>query len=291
MKLKNLVFGSALTLVGLMGACGSMYTVNETEHAVTKRWGKPYRIVLNVREPGVNSISDIQNPEAKAQVAELTAKYAPQGIDVDVGAGLYFKLPIIDGVEYMEARGLEYDAAPRETITFDKRQIVVDTFARWVVWDPLQYRKTVKTPDGMKSRLDDIVFSKVRDATGRTPFVERVRSSNDILDATPELRVDRVENGRDYVMAQIAKASNDGMHEQFGAHIADVRMKRAELPEQNRQSVYARMISERERISKGLTAEGEQLLNERKATVDRQVTEITSAAADNSSAASPARAS
>ena len=278
MKLKTLAIGAGATLLGLMSACGSTFTTQETEHAIVKRFGKPYRIVLNVREPGISSASDIQSPEAQAQITTLTEKYTPQGVDVDVGAGLYFKLPIVDSVEYFEARGLEYDAAPRETITVDKRQIVVDTFARWFVWDPLQYRKKVKTPEGMNAVLDDIVYAKVRDATGRTPFVELVRSSNQILEQHPDLRVDRVKNGRDYVMGQIAKASNEGMHELFGAHIADVRMKRAELPEQNRQSVYARMISERQRISKGLEAEGEQLLNERKASVDRQVTEITSAA-------------
>ena len=75
--------------------------------------------------------------------------------------GLYFKLPMIQNVVYFDKRLLAYDASPREVLTKDKQQLVVDNFSRWRIVDPLQFYRTVHNEAGGQSRLDDVIYSIV----------------------------------------------------------------------------------------------------------------------------------
>src|SRR3990172_5315654 len=76
--------------------------------------------------------------------------------------GLYMKVPFVQTVIYFDKRLLEYDASPKELLTKDKQQLVVDNYVRWRIHDPLLYYRTLRTESGAQSRLDDGVYSNVR---------------------------------------------------------------------------------------------------------------------------------
>ena len=88
--------------------------------------------------------------------------------------GLYWKLPFIQEVLYFDRRLLDYDASPKEILTSDKQQLVVDNYTRWRIVDPLQFYRTVRDEAGAQSRLDDIVYSNLRETLGRHTLREIV---------------------------------------------------------------------------------------------------------------------
>jgi membrane protease subunit HflC len=153
--------------------------------------------------------------------------------------GLYMKLPFVQEVIYFERRMLEYDASPKEILTRDKQQLMVDNYARWRVIDPLQYYRTVRTEPVAQSRLDDIIYSNVRETLGRHTLREIVS----------EKRADLLE--------QVTKRSDQNARA-YGIEVIDVRVKRADLPEKNELNVFNRMRTERERLAKKFRAEGEE---------------------------------
>lgn len=153
--------------------------------------------------------------------------------------GLYFKTPFAQNVVYLDKRLLEYDAAPKELITQDKQQLVVDNFSRWRIVDPLTFYQTMLNEAGAQSRLDDIIYSNLREAIGRTTLQHVVSG-------------DRV---------ALMQGVTDGSNEKaaaFGVEVVDVRIKRTELPEKNEQNIFSRMRTERERQAKKFRAEGEE---------------------------------
>jgi membrane protease subunit HflC len=153
--------------------------------------------------------------------------------------GLYFKMPLVQNVVYFEKRLLEYDASARELITIDKQQLMVDNFSRWRIVDPLKFYQTVLTIGGAQSRLDDIIYSNLREAIGRVTLREVVSG------------------GRAELMSQVTVDSNTRAAA-YGVEIVDVRIKRADLPEKNEQNVFSRMRTERERQAKKFRAEGDE---------------------------------
>jgi membrane protease subunit HflC len=153
--------------------------------------------------------------------------------------GLYVKIPFIQEVLYFDRRILEYDAQPRELLTVDKQQLVVDNYARWRVIDPLQFYRTVRNEAGAQSRLDDILYSNVRETLGRHTLREIVSEKRSTL------------------LDQVTKRSDENARG-YGIEVLDVRIKRADLPEKNEQNVFSRMRTERERLAKKFRAEGEE---------------------------------
>jgi len=153
--------------------------------------------------------------------------------------GLYFKIPFIQSVEYFDKRLLVYDANPKELLTRDKQQLVVDNFARWRIVDPLEFYRTLRTEQAAQSRLDDIIYSNVRENLGRQTLLEIVSTR------------------RNELMREISRASDKRLRE-FGIEVVDVRIKRADLPEKNEQNVFRRMRAERERQAKKFRAEGDE---------------------------------
>lgn len=153
--------------------------------------------------------------------------------------GLHFKIPFIQKVIKFEKRLLEYDANPKELITLDKQQVVVDNYSRWRIVNPLMFFTSVRTEDLAQSRLDDIIFSVLREELGKHPLRELVSGD------------------RESILNAVLKESRVKARE-YGIEIADVRIKRADLPEKNRQNVFGRMRTERQRIAKKYRAEGEE---------------------------------
>ncbi len=151
--------------------------------------------------------------------------------------GLKFKIPFVQEVRYFDKRLLDYDVLAREVITQDKKTILIDNFAKWKIVDPLMVYKAFQTQRGALQRLDDIIYSELRVELGRHELLEIV-SANRLL-----------------IMSEVAKRANTKASK-YGLEVLDVRIKRADLPEQNAKAVFDRMQAERERIAKQYKAEG-----------------------------------
>lgn len=152
-------------------------------------------------------------------------------------AGLHMKIPFIQNVVLFEGRLLIYDAQPTEIITRDKKTLILDNYARWKIADPLLFMQTVRDINGAQARLDDIIYSELRVDLGKFDMSEIVSLK------------------RTEIMETVTQRSNEKSME-YGINIVDVRIKRADLPPENAQNIFARMKAERERIAKQYRAEG-----------------------------------
>jgi membrane protease subunit HflC len=166
--------------------------------------------------------------------------------------GLYWKLPLIQNVLYFDRRLLDYNASPREILTKDKQQLVVDNYSRWRIRDPLQFYRTVRNEEGAQSRLDDIIYSNLRETLGRHTLREIINEKRAVL------------------MEQVTKRSDEKARE-YGIEVVDVVIKRADLPEKNELNVFSRMRTERERQAKKFRAEGDEEARKIRSESDKQV--------------------
>jgi membrane protease subunit HflC len=208
----------------------------------------------------------------------------PAGLGVAQGAGLYMKMPFIDVPERFPDTLIEYDAEPEYIVTRDKKQLQVDNFARWRIEDPLLFRIRVRSVTEALNRLDDIIYSFMREELGRNDLIEIIRTTKEFTDFDTELELaetDAISNemmraalkhGREEIMNAVTERTDAVTREQFGITVIDVRIKRAELLTENLQAVFARMRAERERISKGYLSEGDRQAAIIRGETDRDVT-------------------
>jgi membrane protease subunit HflC len=154
-------------------------------------------------------------------------------------AGLHAKTPFIQQVIYFDKRLLVYDSPPAEIITSDKKNLIIDNYSKWYIEKPLQFYKSVKNEAGAQARLDDIVYAQLRVELGKHTLSEIVSKF------------------RDQIMVTVTKEC-DILGKSYGIRIMDVRIKRADLPEQNEQHVFERMRAERSREAKRYRSEGEE---------------------------------
>ncbi|MDP1948327.1 MAG: protease modulator HflC [Nitrospirota bacterium] len=151
--------------------------------------------------------------------------------------GLYVKVPFIQEVTYFDKRLLDYDSDPQDVITQDKKTLLLDNYAKWRIVDPLKVYQNFQSQRGAYQRLHDIIYSELRVELGRHDLLEIVAT------------------GRHDLMKIVTQRSNEKASA-YGIEIQDVRIKRADLPEQNEKAVFARMQAERERQAKQYRAEG-----------------------------------
>lgn len=175
--------------------------------------------------------------------------------------GLKYKTPFVQSVHRFEKRFLEWDGAPNQLPTRDKRFIYVDTFARWRISDPLLYFQRLRDERGAQTRLDDILDGETRNAIANHDLVELIRSSNrepqsGELVAEDNVEMDPIQFGREKIRQEVlAKAQS--RTEDLGIEILDVQFKRINYVEEVRLKVYERMIAERQRIAERFRSEGE----------------------------------
>ncbi len=210
----RIVIAIILVVLGFL-AYGSLYTVQETEQALVLMLGEPRRVVKD--------------------------------------AGLHFKIPLLENVEIMEKRILEFDPPHEEIIASDKKRLVVDAYTRYRIEDPLVFYRTVNNEQLARQRLSVIINSSIR----------RVL-------ATVEL-ISILSGERRELMRQISVAVNDEA-KKIGIEIVDVRIKRTDLPEENSNAIYRRMQAEREREAKEKRAQGAEASQKIQADADRQKT-------------------
>jgi membrane protease subunit HflC len=179
-------------------------------------------------------------------------------------AGLKLKWPWQSLLSF-EKRLMVYNPRPSEFLTRDKKNIVVDNYVAWRIADPNRFLQTVNDLTGAEMRLHDTVWATAAAALGNTDL-------SALVSVKPEdVKIQDV-------MRQVTEQSRARALEQYGVEIVDVRMKRLNLPAQNRESVFARMRAERERIAKQYRAEGEAEALKIRADADKERARIISEA-------------
>ncbi len=212
---KKIIAAAVLVIIIVIVLAGSLFTVDETEQTIITQLGK---YVRTVTEPG-----------------------------------LHFKVPFLQNVHKFEDRVLEYDAAAAPIITSDKKHLVIDNYSRWKIVDPLKLYETVHNVSGAQEKLDDIVFSEIREEVARHTLTEIVSVN------------------RELIMEKVHKQCDEKARE-YGIEVMDVRIKRADLPSAVARSVYRRMQAERQRIAKQYRSEGEEEAVKIRADTDKQRT-------------------
>jgi len=166
---------------------------------------------------------------------------------------------------YFDRRLRIYNPRPSEFLTRDKKNLVVESYVAWRIQDPKRFIETVGDPIAAEMRLHDIVWSGLAAAMG----------THD-LEAIVSISPENVKAGE--MLDRLSSETDRAALAQYGIQVVDVRIKRLNLPEQNKQSVYARMRAERERIARQYRAEGEEQALRIRADADRQKEEILSVA-------------
>jgi modulator of FtsH protease HflC len=278
-----------LVVLGLFVAITCTYVVDEREQVVVTRFSKPVRVIVGGGSAG--------------NLPALAQKYADEGSEVqfDSGPGLKFKAPFIDRVETFPDTQLEYDADPQPVYTKEEdevetegqgsesggaKELIVDNFARWHIDDPLLFRVRVQTEVRARERLDDLIYSIMREEIGRMPLIEVIRTTNRYIEGDENLTADvepqgfasgtnpmrqRIDTGREELMTRVQTQVNERALEQYGISVTDVRIKRAELVASNLSAVFERMRADRERLSKAYRSEGEKDAEIIRGETDRQV--------------------
>ena len=196
----------------------TVFIVDETEQVVVLAFGKP---VKTITKPGLN-----------------------------------FKLPApLQVAVTFDKRLLEYDVPPEEVLSMDKKTLIMDNYVRWKIVDPLLFLQTVQAIPTAKTRLDDIVYSELRQELGTHDMVEIITEA------------------RDLIMNKVTAASNEES-EKYGIDVIDVRIRRVDLPSENEASIYARMEAERNRKANMFRSEGEEEAQKIRAKTERDKTVI-----------------
>jgi len=212
----GIAFAILLIVIGIL-LNGALFIVDQTETALVLQFGKPVKVVAN--------------------------------------PGLEFKIPFVQNVVYFDKRLLDVEPPPEEVIASDQKRLVVDTYTRYRIVDPLLFYQTVGTEDSVRARLTAMVSSSLRQVVGKVPL-------SSLLSAQ---RADIMHLIRDDVHAA-AKS--------FGIDVVDTRIRRADLPTQNSEAIYARMNSERQQQAALYRGEGQQAAQTVRANADREVTVI-----------------
>ena len=222
------LFQLIVGFIALLLLSGALYVVPETEQVILTQFGKP------VGQP-------------------ITT------------AGLHFKIPFIQDVNRIEKRVLEWDGPSAEMPTKDKLYMLVDTFGRWQISDPLRYFLRLRDERSAQSRLDDILGSELRNTIARHELVELVRTTKGRKAAVDDsltsgsgslaAGLPAINLGRVALEKEVSDQARLKLRE-FGIELLDVRFKRINYNPAVSEKIYDRMISERRQIAERFRSEG-----------------------------------
>ena len=215
-----------IIFIVLLTFTGAFFVVNETKQAIVLQFGEPRQVIS---EPG-----------------------------------LQFKIPFIQDAVFLDARMLNLDPQPEEMILSDQKRIIVDSFARYRIIDPLKFFQTVRNEATFSDRFGRIINAAVRGVIAQYPLSSLLSEDRSRIMSS--------------IQSQVKKEESS-----FGVEIIDIRIGRTDLTEQVSNNVYQRMISERDREANLLRAEGQELSKEIVASADRQNTVIIAEAERTSS--------
>jgi len=215
---RRILIAVAVVLIGIgILLNSSLFIVDQTESALVLQFGQPRR---EVRVPG-----------------------------------LWFKRPFVENVVFYDNRVLDFEPPPEEVIVSDQKRLVVDSYARYRIIDPLLFYQTVGTEAGVRARLAAIVNGSLRRVLGNVTL-------SDILSVK-----------RPAIMLQIRDEVGQEA-KNFGITVVDVRLRRADLPEENSEAIYARMKSERQQQASQYRGEGAEAAQTVRANAERERTVI-----------------
>lgn len=220
----------AAAVIGLIVLLNSFYTVRQDQQAIVLQFGDPVA-VRNV--PGQDE------------------------------AGLYFKVPLVQDVVILDRKNLGLDIADIQVLASDQRRLVVDSFVRWRIADPLQFYTTLRTEAGAADQIRRVTESAIRETLGDVPVPEIISGQRAAL-------MNRI---RDIVNADLADA---------GIDIIDVRIRQADLPQEIADGIYIRMQTARRQEAERIRSEGEEAALLIRATAQREATVIEARAREQS---------
>ena len=228
MKKENkLYLWSVIIIIALIVLSNALFTVDETKQAIIPQFGDP-----------------IGDPITKA--------------------GMHIKIPFIQKATLFEKRIMEWDGDSNQIPTKDKKYLLVDTFARWRIVDPLKFFQSVNNERNALGRLDDIIDGVTRDFISENLLIEVVRNSNRVMAISTEAEEEtlieadslKIEQGRMAITKAIL-AKVQEIVPQYGIEVEDMRIKQVNYIEEVRVKVFDRMISERKRIAQLYRSEGQ----------------------------------
>jgi len=222
MKNTKLIIIGIAALVAIIVLKASLYTIDQREQAVITQFGQPVRVVTD--------------------------------------PGLHIKTPFIQQITFFEKRILEWDGRATQIPTKDKKFILVNTYARWRISDPLKFYQSVGNELSAQTRLDNVIDATVRDFITDNLLIEVVRNSNQPLIQSEGEEIERVDVeiklGREKLTREIFLKASE-MTPQYGIELIDVRVKHINYVQSVREKVFYRMIAERERIAEEYRSEGQ----------------------------------
>jgi membrane protease subunit HflC len=230
--MKTILIAVVSLIVGLV-LLSCLYVVRETDQVFITEFGKPVGEPINA-DPSKNQ------------------------------AGLHFKLPVIQQVNRIEKRIMQWDGPDIEMPTRDKLYITVDTFARWRITNPRLYFEKLRDERSALSRLDDIIGGETRTVVAGHDLIEIVRSDKDRVPARDEAMAEAgrnigalppIRHGRRKLADQILQAARPKV-EDLGIELLDVRFKRINYKSDVIEKIYSRMRSERQQIAERFRSEG-----------------------------------
>ncbi|MGJ8453918.1 protease modulator HflC [Pseudothermotoga sp. U03pept] len=214
MKTMVLIFVLILSVVAVLFIGLSFFIVDQTQYAVVLRFGEIRKVIS---EPG-----------------------------------LYVKTPFVDNVIRFSKRFYIYDIPVEKIITLDKKTMLVDSYAVWRISDPKKFIESVRTVSLALSRIDDVVYSGLRNTLAKLDF-------------------DDIVTGERQYLSDITEFSKRNLVD-FGIDIQDVRIKHTDLPAENQQAVFERMKSERQSIAALIRAEGQKEAQKIRSEADKKAT-------------------
>lgn len=173
--------------------------------------------------------------------------------------GLKFKIPFIENVSALPKYQMTYESSPTNILTKDQKLIVVDNYTVWRIKNASQFLRTVQSVSGGIQRIDEAVYNSVRRKLSEVNY-DNIISENTVRG-----------NINDDITKDVIEALT---RDNYGIEIIDVRIKRTDLPEENKQSVYNRMISDRQSIAAKYLSEGDEESRKITSKADRTVTEL-----------------
>lgn len=185
-------------------------------------------------------------------------------VRVEQEPGLSYKLPFIQSVSTLTKKQMILDVDPTEINTRDKKRILVDNYAIWRIDDPQQMIANARTIDRAETIMMNFIYSVIRAELGQLDYDEIINEEKSSRG-----------NFNDNVLARVNELL---ARDNYGISVTDVRMKRTDLPEENEQAVYRRMISERNSIAQDYLSQGDAEANRIRANTDREVKEIVAKA-------------
>jgi modulator of FtsH protease HflC len=194
-----------------------------------------------------------------AQTEQVLVVRLGEPVKVVTEPGLNFKAPFIDTVIDIDKRILDLENPSQEVIASDQKRLVVDAFARYRIKNALQFYQSVGSIQAANIQLTTLLNASLRRVLGEVTFIQVVRDEREALMARIRDQLDKEAAG-------------------YGISVVDVRIRRADLPEQNSQAVYQRMQTERQREAAEFRAQGGQKAQEIRSDADRQATVIVAEA-------------